>query len=148
MSKARCLEIISILESEIRFWGRYVDEFTQDYMSLSNAEKADLAKGTAVSTRYNFLCQVLEHALRELASSDFSERRKILRWCFVLLNFENFEFDYRENTLRLSALFKITKDFDKLQSQVWLDVEDSATERVVGYLATMKGSPVPFSKKA
>ena len=130
----RCSNIISLLRKNMRPWGKYVKEFTKVYVRLNEKERECLSLIAGAELKYDFFCQVFEHAMRNFGGSTIDEKRIILNWYFVLLIFDDFDFDYRENILRLNSFFEINREDLTIVSEEWEKVSNLASPKVLNYL--------------
>jgi hypothetical protein len=130
----RCLEILETLGSSMRYWGRYIDEFAECFCSLSNDERCILRELTPNEDKFALMNQLLGQVSRNYSKSSLEEKRKLLNLCFILIAFENFEFDYRENTLSLDTFFKNTNISKDLRSEEWDKVKALMPSKALGYL--------------
>ena len=76
----------------------------------------------------------MSYSSREFCSSSCEEKRRIIFLCFTLISLENFEFDYRENILRINIFFKKTDINKNLRIEEWNKVKFLMTSRSLNYL--------------
>lgn len=136
-----CESILEELRVSMKYWGRYIDDFVSSYTHLKVNHRLNLSNKSSSQLKFNLMSQVLEHAEREFLEAGREEQRKIANWCFVLIIFENFEFDYRETILRVNSFLQLREFAEATLIDEWSKVEFLAQKNALDYLSTLGWPP-------
>ena len=90
----RCKEILDSLQKSMRYWGKSVAEFVELYKSLTPEERQVLSDTTSKRLKFAFMSQLTGIVVHEFDEYDRARKLEVLDQAYVLILFENFEYDY------------------------------------------------------
>ena len=134
----RCVEILSNLKLSMRYWGKDVSEFVDRYLKLTTDERYLLSSKVSSELKFDFMCQILGAVNRKFDEYDDNRKKEVLHQAYVLIAFENCEFDYRESLLRVRSLWIKMEAYPELHKEVSGKVAHLAQDNLIKYMPSMK----------
>lgn len=129
-----CIDIIALLEKDrMRCWGLHINQFISLFMTLTDCERLALINKTDSRTKFNLLSQLLGHICKEFDGADHNEKRRMISQYYILLIFENNDWDYRESILNTQSFAKATVGYRKIIEEERDKVSHLATEKTLSY---------------
>jgi hypothetical protein len=119
-------------------WGSQIDTIYESYAQLLDEEKSKLRVEISSRIRFGLLHQYVGHFGREIKSSSDDVFLCMIRTAFVLVDLDNFEYDYRETTLRFEGLIKLANVRKQLFKSALVELNKFLPERAKNILKRMQ----------
>ena len=136
-----CERVLDEFDKRLKYWGRYIDEFASSYVLLDGDERKNMSAQTSSKVKFWFMCQVLGEADRSFAKSNVEKQRELASRAFILMAFENFEFDYRESILLYENFLQLRNVAEDVLLSEWRKLNYLMPERMVKFFLANNWPP-------
>ena len=136
-----CKNILCELSETMRYWNTYIDDFISRFILLDGEQRYRLQSSASPKIKFGLMCQVLGDARRNFANSDIERQKELARRGFILIAFDDFEFENRESILRYMGFLELREVSEPVLLSEWEKLSHLMSERILEFFSAYDWPP-------